>query len=353
MISYCAETSTDFYFCNKDFLIKYAGPLLKTRTALNGFIEKVCSEFKDVKKYTISQDIVLVNDVMMVSVIKSEGAFDIGGKSKDLETVEKLAKIGKEAYDTENVDVNIMVFNYYIDARVGLSYDGDYLVMDSVPSPLYVPYIDTEVLFEQFFKSPENILLLTGKSGVGKSKLGSLAIDFLSRHTEKVNANVAAASDVNVLSTDNFWSSLTAEEIDLVILDDLDFMLTPRSEEQGVTDAAKNRFISNFLSFTDGFKKNKVKFIITTNQSVSTIDTSLLRKGRMFDILELRELTNKEAKVVWDKFTDNKPFKIKGSVSACDLAHEIEAVNTAFTRQNYLKDPKVSRLENISRTIGF
>ena len=194
--------------------------------------------------------------------------------------------------------------------------------------------------------------MLTGKSGVVKSKLGSLAIDYLSRHTEKVNANVASASDVNVLSSDNFWSALVAEEIDLVILDDLDFMLTPRSEEQGITDVTKNRFISNFLSFTDGFKKNNVKFIITTNQSVDTIDTSLLRKGRMFDILELRELTNKEAKDVWKSYTD-KPFKVKGDILACDLAHEIEAAKSEYTRMNYLKDPKISKLEKVVKTIGF
>lgn len=351
-ITYCPETSTDFYFCSKDFLIRYSGPVLKTRTSMEAFIERITKEFENVKKYTISQDVILVSDVMMISIVRQDGIFDINGKGKDLETLEKMAKIGKEVYDSENVDVNIMIFDFYMDSRTGLNYDSNYLIMDEAPSTLYVPYIETEILFDQFFKSSENILLLTGKSGVGKSKLGSLAIDYLSRHTEKVNANVASASDVNVLSSDNFWSALVAEEIDLVILDDLDFMLTPRSEEQGITDVTKNRFISNFLSFTDGFKKNNVKFIITTNQSVDTIDTSLLRKGRMFDILELRELTNKEAKAVWKAYTD-KPFKVKGDILACDLAHEIEAAKSEYTRMNYLKDPKISKLEKVAKTIGF
>ena len=224
-ITFCPETSTDFYFCAKDFLIRYSGPVLKTRTSMEVFIERITKEFENVKKYTISQDVILVSDVMMISIVRQDGIFDINGKGKDLETLEKMAKIGKEVYDSENVDVNIMIFDFYMDSRTGLNYDSNYLVMDEAPSTLYVPYIETEILFDQFFKSSENILLLTGKSGVGKSKLGSLAIDYLSRHTEKVNANVASASDVNVLSSDNFWSALVAEEIDLVILDVAEYLL--------------------------------------------------------------------------------------------------------------------------------
>ena len=353
MITFCPETSTDFYFCDKGYLIRYCGLTLKTRPSLDMFIEKLSKEFADIRRYTISHDLILVSDKVMVTIVREGGTFDINGRCKDFDSLERLSAVGKEVYDLENVDVNIMIFDYYIDPRNGLSYDANYLIMDSLPSTLYVPYIDTEIMFNQFFKSPENILLLTGKSGVGKSKLGSLAIDYLSRHTKKVNANVASASDVNVLSSDNFWSYLVSDQIDLVILDDLDFMLTPRTEEQSATDVAKNRFVSNFLSFTDGFKGNKVKFIITTNQGVSTIDTSLLRKGRMFDILELRALTNKEAKGVWDFYVKDKPFVIKGSILACDLAHEIEVARSEFEKQDYLKDHKVSRLNSTAKSIGF
>lgn len=353
MITFCPETSTEFYFSDKGFLLKYYGFSLKTKPALDSFIKKLHDGFPDIKRHDITHDSILVGDNVVVNISRSGCAFDISGLCKDLASLEALARIGKEVYDTENVDVNIMVFDYYIDPRTGLCFDTNYLVMDSLPSTLYVPYINTEVMFEQFFKSSENILLLTGKSGVGKSKLSSLAIDYLSKHTKKVNANIASASDVNVLSSDGFWSYLITDQIDLVILDDLDFMLTPRSEEQGVNDVTKNRFVSNFLSFTDGFKKNNVKFIITTNQSVDTIDTSLLRKGRMFDILELRELTNNEAKVVWNAYVKDVPFTLKGSVLACDLAHEIETAKASFEKQNYLKDSKVSRLENVTKTIGF
>ena len=64
-------------------------------------------------------------------------------------------------------------------------------------------------------------------------------------------------------------------------------------------DAKKNAFLNQLLSFTDGVQKNKTKFIITTNQHFDDVDTALLRKGRLFDILEFRKLTNSEALKIW------------------------------------------------------
>lgn len=352
MISYCPEYSAEYYYCMQGLLLKYSGPMLKRRSSVDGFVELLTKEFPDTKKYCVSYDTVFEHKDFIVIIGKGGGCFDICGYVRDHKTLEKISRIGKGAYDSENVDMNIMSFDFYM-CPTGVAYDNNYLVTDSAPSRLYIPYIDTDVMFERFFKSSENILLLTGRSGIGKSKLGALAIEYLSKHTEKVTANVASTSDVNVLSNDSFWGYLVSEEIDLVILDDLDFMLTPRSEEQTATDVIKNRFVSNFLSFTDGFKKNTVKFIITTNQTIDTIDASLLRKGRMFDILELRELTNKEARDVWNHYTSDKPFKLKGSVLACDLAHEIESTLNGADKRSYLRDPSVSKLEKSGKSIGF
>lgn len=353
MISFCSETSTAYYINKRNLLLKYSGPILKKKTSLETFIGQILEKYPNTERRNISSDIVLENPKFVLTVCRDGNVYDINGFADDFKTVEVLANVGKAIYDSENVDVNVMAFDFYIDDRLGVTFDSNFLIMDSEPSKLYVPYIDTDAMFEQFFKSSENILLLTGESGIGKSKLGALAIEYLSKHTDKITANVASASDVSVLCNEGFWNELSCNEIDLVILDDLDFLLTPRTDEQSPNDVAKNRFISNFLSFTDGFKRNNVKFIITTNQSVDTIDPALLRKGRMFDILELRELTNKEAKVIWNEFIKDKPFKIKGSILACDLAHEIEESKHDFKKTKYLKDSSVSKLNKTSKTIGF
>ena len=77
-------------------------------------------------------------------------------------------------------------------------------------------------------------------------------------------------------------------------------MLTRRdAETYSFDERNRNRFLSNLLSFTDGIQKNYTKFIFTTNQSFDDIDSAVLRKGRLFDVLELRELTNEEALEVW------------------------------------------------------
>lgn len=353
MIIYSPETMLEYYNAKKDFLFKYSGPILQKRTSTEAFIDKINATFEGVKRYNIHDDIILEHPKFFVVINKDGGSFDINGYADSLEVLEQLSKNGKMILETETVGINVMSYDFYLDNRIGVTFDSSYIVMEKMPSKLYVPYIDVDVLFEQFFKSSENILLLTGKSGIGKSKLGALAIDYLGKHTEKVDANIATASDVNVLSNESFWNALIGEEIDLVVLDDLDFLLTPRTEEQGFNDNAKNRFISNFLSFTDGFKKNNVKFIITTNQSVDTIDKSLLRKGRMFDILQLRELTNAEAKAIWDNEVKDKPFTLKGPVLACDLAHAIEETNVRVYTKDYLLDKSVSLLNTTTKTLGF
>lgn len=351
MISYSADSSTQYLYCQRGLLLRFVGYLFKKKTTVEAFLKEIQENFKDSIRHDIGNDTIIEHPKFVLTAIKDQSFIDVNGNAKDFETVKVISDLGKKYYETENADANIRSLDFYMTNR-GLCYDDAYLVMDSLPSKLYVPYIDTDVLFEQFFRSSENILLLTGKSGIGKSKLGALAIDYLSKHTENVDAKIATASDVSVLSSDEFWSDLISEEVDLVILDDLDFLLTPRTEEQGVNDTVKNRFVSELLTFTDGFKKNKIKFIITTNQKVDTIDPSLLRKGRMFDIIELRELTNSEAKVIWENFSD-KPFKLKGNILACDLSHEIELANSEFERKCYLRDPSVSRLDKTSKVIGF
>jgi len=193
----------------------------------------------------------------------------------------------------------------------------------------YYPYIETEEMFNQFIMSDSNILLLSGTPGTGKTKLGDAFMKYLletadikqskSKKTviedyddtfvevdlmtqESQGVKVAYVKNEDILSQDIFWNILQEDEYHLVFLDDLDYSLLPRTQNIGTSeDIQKNKFISNLLSFTDGIfdSGNKTKFIITTNKEVGDIDTAVLRKGRTFDILQLRELHNQEARKIW------------------------------------------------------
>jgi SpoVK/Ycf46/Vps4 family AAA+-type ATPase len=151
---------------------------------------------------------------------------------------------------------------------------------------------------------------------------------------------------------------LEADTYDFVILDDLDYMLTKRdSEVTSSDDAKKNNFLNQFLSFTDGIKKNNTKFIITTNQSFEDIDSALLRKGRMFDILELRRLDKNEALEIWkENELEESEFNsifTQHEILSADLGSEInKRLNKRIenTLSPYLKEEGISKMTKAGRT---
>ena len=238
-------------------------------------------------------------------------------------------------------------------------------------SKSYYPYIETDTMFEQFFTGDENILVVVGTPGLGKSKMSSLMLKYAFKNTDKLpydklEENIALdeqfisviyVKSTDVLSNDKFWRKLSSNKVDVVILDDLDYMLTKRdSEVMTSEDQVKNNFLNQFLSFTDGVEKNKTKFIITTNQSYDEIDTALLRKGRLFDILELRKLSLSESEVIWlENKLDIDDFNATFTtheVLPADLGSEInKRLNKRIdsATKSYLKEDGISKIKKAGR----
>ena len=210
----------------------------------------------------------------------------------------------------------------------------------------YYPYLNTDLLFERYLMSDESILLLTGEPGVGKSKLVSLMFKYILENFDKVekylnksqfdledeeSLNVTYVKNEEILGTDQFWSMLSKTDSSIVFLDDADNSLLPRKNLNDISSQAdmdRNKFINNLLSFTDGVYKNNIKFIITTNRDVTKLDPAALRKGRTFDILNLRNLKYEEAKKIW---LDNdlslelfeKEYNGEETISSADLGSTI------------------------------
>jgi len=224
----------------------------------------------------------------------------------------------------------------------------------------YYPYLDVNVMLEQFLKGNENILILASEKGTAKSKFVSLIfkkileddIDF--KDTE--NIFVASTKDNLVLANDEFWSNMKG--YDFIVLDDLDFLLGSREESRG--DTLKNQFLSNLLSFSDGIQKNKTKIIITTNQPYNDLDEALLRAGRLFAILAFRPLTWEEALEVWkseglDELIFEKEFK-DDYIFPADLGSKINNIKRnkkLIDKKVWIKDPKIDVLNKIGRRAGL
>lgn len=217
-------------------------------------------------------------------------------------------------------DIQVHMHNYTLEGK--LSYKEIILEKDKLGkfSKKYYPdFIDLDLFFEQYTKTDENILILSGETGTGKTKLMNIYMQYLLENFSLVNDDpyddllVAYVKNEEILASDMFWSNLRDFDYNLVILDDLDMFLSPRGENM-VTEKQilKDKFLSNLLSFTDGIVPSKTKFIITTNKGVESIDTAIQRDGRLFGIFAFSKLDPETAKEIWiDEGLDLKDFDIE------------------------------------------
>lgn len=298
---------------------------------------------------------------------------DVYAKSNEV-----LNDVFKEylAYYENNVSEIECFFDSYflrngnVDSTSTIKYFKDFKDLDED----YYPYLDIDVMYEQFAVGYENILLCVGNPGVGKSKLSSMILKYAFLNSDKLPydkydnnsdidnqfINVAYVKSPEILAKDEFWRRLENLTPDFVIIDDLDYMLTKRDAEiQTHEDTVKNNFLNQFLSFTDGVNKNKTKFIITTNQTYDSIDSAILRKGRIFDILELRKLKNDEAKKLWINNDlpeeDFKKMFTDDYILPADIGSEIVKRKNSKIRQDvgYLKEPNISKIDRNKKKIGI
>jgi hypothetical protein len=291
---------------------------------------------------------------------------------KNIKETEFVNKVFAE-FDVEVSQTKIQIRRFYqrSDGLLGRSSNIYYRLEEMKEfKKEYYPYIDVDEMFKQFLLSNENILIVIGDPGLGKSKMLNVYQRFLLENIDlvKKDDNSETSGEIlafylkneNLLSNDEFWNEISEEIPDLVILDDIDYYLTHRTAEVNSNiDDQKNKFISNFLTTTDGLftKTKKTKFLITSNLSTEDLDVALLRKGRMFDIIKLRPLTNSEAKNVWNTYDldedFDKYFKSE-TVLPSDLGSIIKLLQEKKakkkeTKHSYLKEEGISILEKVKK----
>ena len=228
----------------------------------------------------------------------------------------------------------------------------------------YTPYLDVELLFEQYLNSKSVILQLTGKPGLGKSKLISLFIKYLAEHLEYANEDnvikIARPANSEVLSQEDFWVELRQKGIQALILDDVDYILQKRNEVSETEESKiHNEIIRKLLTFTDGITSQKCKILISTNLEYNKIDSALMRDFRLFDSIELRPLKYAEALKIWcDEYQllaqdFKKQFQDKDNITAAVLAKTIEMIeynnNMQDKKKNrsYIKEDGISKIESL------
>lgn len=359
---------------------KYIKPenYMKT-TNFQDFIDEVNESFKlelfnySKSAYNTEKKYFSETIIITASGNSRDTAFNIYCKSEyDLNKIYNIAlKYNKD----EESEVKCFFESFYIKQN-GVDKTTKLITMKDVKyiSELYYPFMNTKKAFEQFCTGNENILILTGPAGRGKTKFTNLLFKHLFQEPEnipydKLEAipeleeqffNVAYVKSTDILAMDEFWRTLQKDLPDFVILDDLDYMLTKRESEVLTSeDAKKNAFLNQLLSYTDGVQKNKTKFIITTNQHFDDVDSALLRKGRLFNILEFRTLHNSEALKIWLEAELNEDeFRklFQDDVLQSDLGSEIAKRKNKRIKDivdDYLYEPEISKIKRKNKRMSL
>lgn len=347
------------------FVYPLENMIFSSKKDLMLFCDYIKEEFLNVEVYDYSIDkqtqIKLKNNVFRIYLC-NDGSNYVGNAVANSEKVlHKIWRLWIDKFDPKNT--SLFTLNVYSLCDGSLDCRSSSITSDVICNAEkdFYPYIDTNKMFEQFFKGKENILLLIGKSGIGKSKFSVLGIKYLMEHPELFDTeycNIAHITNVNLLAMDDVWNEIKSRKTKLVIVDDLDYMLSSRELEISSTeDIKRNDFLKRFLTFTDGIEKNDTKFIITTNQNCVGIDNAILRKGRLFDIIELRSLKKSEAQQIWkDHNLDNfDKYNMKFPIVAADLAYYMQCESEGDNRidKSYLKEQKISQLSSILEQSKF
>lgn len=203
--------------------------------------------------------------------------------------------------------------------------------------PGLYPTIDIAKLGKEFSEADDSILILQGKPGVGKTTFLKYMLD------THVYDRTAYVKDMRVMMSSQFWSSIAGTEYGVLIFDDLDFALAPRSE------GGNDSFVSNLLSYSDGIFGQRSKIIITTNQPIDQMDEALIRPGRCFDFLVLEPLAYEDARHAW--VTDlGRPVSefeehfVEGDINQADLMSLYRRLTAGATRDYIKRGPKYKTL---------
>lgn len=152
------------------------------------------------------------------------------------------------------------------------------------------PELDEGVtkFISDYLESPETILVIQGNPGTGKTRLIRSILGAMTlRNGKQVSALYTA--DKKALENDEIFLKFITGSDDAFVIEDADHLLKPRADG--------NDNLHRFLTIADGVVRAQGrKIIFSTNlPNVGDLDDALIRPGRCFARIMVRDLSRIEA----------------------------------------------------------
>jgi hypothetical protein len=140
----------------------------------------------------------------------------------------------------------------------------------------------------RFLDANETVLVLQGPPGTGKSRLIRAILGEMSRRKGE-HARAMYTGDKRAMENDEIFVRFITGWEDAFVIEDADHLLRPRCDG--------NDHVHRFLTIADGVVRSQGrKIIFSTNlPNVGDLDDALIRPGRCFARLYVRELIETEA----------------------------------------------------------
>jgi len=144
---------------------------------------------------------------------------------------------------------------------------------------------------ERYLDAPETVLVLQGPPGTGKTRLIRAILGEMSRRKGE-QAECLYTGDMKALESDAIFVKFITGTHDAFVVEDADHLLKPRADG--------NQHLHRFLTIADGVVRSQGrKIIFSTNlPNVGDLDEALIRPGRCFARVQVRNLTAAEARAL-------------------------------------------------------
>lgn len=188
---------------------------------------------------------------------------------------------------------------------------------------------DVAGFIDRYLRAKETVLVLQGRPGTGKTRLIRAILGEISRRNEG-SAQALYTGDKKALECDEIYVKFITGDDHAFVVEDADHLLRPRAEG--------NEHLHRFLAIADGVVRAQGrKIVFSTNlPNVGDLDDALVRPGRCFAHVDVRELRLDEAATLIRRLAGERGLDADAAIATVagsgNRSHSLAAVYQAVDR---------------------